>query len=94
MCLVVCLGGSAPWLETVKLSSSNSQRYRILSSVNTTVLSHRAEKDKAQFAAELNDLRAGVDHLSNEKVFYTSVFDVDNALVLSADLKSVSLQKL
>jgi len=57
-------------------------------------LSHRAEKDKAQFGAELNDLRAGVDHLSNEKVFYTSVFDVDNALVLSADLESVSLLKL
>ena len=36
---------------------------------NQTVLSCRAEKDKAQFGAELNDLRAGVDHLSNEKVF-------------------------
>ncbi|XP_063225483.1 myosin heavy chain, muscle isoform X9 [Bacillus rossius redtenbacheri] len=30
-------------------------------------LKAKAEKDKAQFAAELNDLRAGVDHLSNEK---------------------------
>jgi hypothetical protein len=28
----------------------------------------RAEKDKAQMFAELNDLRAGVDHLGNEKV--------------------------
>ncbi|GLH07676.1 Myosin heavy chain, muscle [Gryllus bimaculatus] len=30
-------------------------------------LKAKAEKDKAQFAAELNDLRAGVDHLGNEK---------------------------
>jgi hypothetical protein len=28
----------------------------------------RAEKDKSQMFAELNDLRAGVDHLGNEKV--------------------------
>lgn len=28
----------------------------------------RAEKEKAQYFGELNDLRAGVDHLSNEKV--------------------------
>jgi hypothetical protein len=42
---------------------------RIPSWIKPTVLSYRAEKDKAQFGAELNDLRAGVDHLSNEKVF-------------------------
>lgn len=28
----------------------------------------RAEKEKAQYFGELNDLRASVDHLANEKV--------------------------
>lgn len=29
----------------------------------------RAEKEKAQYFGELNDMRASVDHLANEKVF-------------------------
>lgn len=28
----------------------------------------RAEKERSQYFSEVNDLRAGVDHLSNEKV--------------------------
>lgn len=32
------------------------------------VFIHRAEKEKAQYFGELNDLRASVDHLANEKV--------------------------
>lgn len=28
----------------------------------------RAEKERAQYFSEVNDLRAGLDHLSNEKV--------------------------
>lgn len=33
---------------------------------------HRVEKDKQQYLMELNDLRAGVDHLTNEKVHNNS----------------------
>lgn len=29
---------------------------------------NRAEKEKAQYFGELNDLRASVDHIANEKV--------------------------
>lgn len=37
-----------------------------------TVVLHRVEKDKQQYLMELNDLRAGVDHLTNEKVHNNS----------------------
>lgn len=36
--------------------------------VNVLYLYPRAEKEKAQYFGELNDLRASVDHLANEKV--------------------------
>lgn len=36
--------------------------------VNVIYLYLRAEKEKAQYFGELNDLRASVDHLANEKV--------------------------
>lgn len=35
---------------------------------NHIVLINRAEKDKCQFLCELNDTRASLDHISNEKV--------------------------
>lgn len=35
---------------------------------NNIVLIIRAEKDKCQFLCELNDTRASLDHISNEKV--------------------------
>lgn len=36
--------------------------------VKCCLVSPRAEKEKAQYFGELNDLRASVDHLANEKV--------------------------
>lgn len=35
---------------------------------NNTLFIIRAEKDKCQFLCELNDTRASLDHISNEKV--------------------------
>lgn len=36
--------------------------------LNFYVIPFRAEKERAQYFSEVNDLRAGLDHLSNEKV--------------------------
>lgn len=33
---------------------------------------HRAEKDRSQFAGENNDLRAAMDHVSSDKVIWST----------------------
>lgn len=41
---------------------------RCLNQPTHYLLFRRAEKEKSQYFGELTDLRAGVDHLANEKV--------------------------
>lgn len=45
----------------------NAKIFRKLNK-NKHLLIIRAEKDKCQFLCELNDTRASLDHISNEKV--------------------------
>lgn len=48
-------------------SSSHSSSDIILNILCKFYLS-RAEKERSQYFSEVNDLRAGLDHVSNEKV--------------------------
>lgn len=46
----------------------------------------RAEKEKNEYYGQLNDLRAGVDHITNEKVYQMiQFFDCDRCCKLNAE---------
>lgn len=46
----------------------------------------RAEKEKNEYYGQLNDLRAGVDHITNEKVYQMiPYFDCDRCCKLNAE---------